>query len=419
MSNLSAALTPATAVVGERARPAMVTAMCAALQGVGGGLGWSLLPPLMPAIAADLSISHELGGLVWGAAPLGIALASPLGGAAVDRFGPRRVAGLAMLAGAAACASRALVESGGALAAAMFLFGLHVGFVAPSIPKALAGHVPLGRLGRANGLALLAYTAGTALTVLLSRSVLAPALGGWRPTMVVAAIAMAVAGALWMALVRDRIALSRHAGLGQVLSLARNRPLLRVAAMHFLLFGGYLAMLGILQRSLVESGMAAGAAGIAVASWLLVAAFANFLGPTLSDRLGRRRPFLLAGSLLAGGALLALALLPPMSAVWLLAVAALGGGSFAPLLLALPLELPGVGPAKAGGALGLLMLVGQVGGFLLPVATGLFAGRGGFQAALALLAVTHLAIVLPAWGLPETGTAAKKAAESGPARLAA
>src|SRR5262245_11748193 len=112
----------------ERERPALVMAMCAAMQGIGGGLGWSLLPPLMPTIAKELGVSHAMGGIVWGAAPLGIALASPLGGAAVDRFGPRRVAAIAMAFGALACAARVLATDAWQLAAAMFVFGLHVAF---------------------------------------------------------------------------------------------------------------------------------------------------------------------------------------------------------------------------------------------------------------------------------------------------
>jgi MFS family permease len=128
------------------------------MNGVGGGLGWSLLPPLMPDVAKELSISHAMGGLVWGAAALGIGVASPFGGWAVDRFGPRKVAGFAMLFGAATCAARALAFGPWTLAFAMLLFGLHIGFVAPAVPKALAGHVPAASLGRANGLAVLAYT---------------------------------------------------------------------------------------------------------------------------------------------------------------------------------------------------------------------------------------------------------------------
>src|SRR5207253_2592753 len=130
------------AVMAERAG-ARTIAACAAMQGIGGGLGWSLLPPLMGGIAKDLGISHAMGGVVWGSASLGIALASPLGGAAVDRFGARRVAGIAMLVGAIACAARALAVGPWSLALLMLLFGAHIGFVAPALPKALAGEVPL------------------------------------------------------------------------------------------------------------------------------------------------------------------------------------------------------------------------------------------------------------------------------------
>jgi len=408
-----------TATTTPPARPRTTTAMCAAMQAIGGGLGWSLLPPLMPTIARDLSITHSMGGLVWGAAPLGIALAAPLGGAAVDRFGARRVAGFAMLIGALACASRALAFDGWTLALSMFVFGLHVGFVAPAVPKALAGHVPLTALGRANGLALLGYTLGTAATVLTARTMLMPLLGGWRPTMVFAAAAMALMGVLWLLVTRDRIALSRHASLRQVLSLARDRQLLRVAAIHFLLFGGYLALLGLLPRALWDAGMKPQQIGLAVAGWLVCAGIANFAGPWLSDRIGLRRPILLVGAALAGSALGLMALLPSGAALGPLALAALGGGVIAPLVLSLPMELPGIGVARAGGALGLLMLVGQVGGFLFPLLTGAIAGRWGFAAALGLLAVGHAAIIIPALGLRETGRNRAQVAPAAPAQAPA
>ena len=34
-------------------QPKRVIALCAALQGIGGGLGWSVLPPLMQPISAE------------------------------------------------------------------------------------------------------------------------------------------------------------------------------------------------------------------------------------------------------------------------------------------------------------------------------------------------------------------------------
>jgi MFS family permease len=87
----------------------------------------------------------------------------------------------------------------------------------------------------------------------------------------------------------------------------------------------------------------------------------------------------------------------------LLAISAIGGGSFAPLLVTLPLEVEGIGPKRAGAAIGLLMLFGQVGGFILPVLSGAAADRGGLPFALGFLALVHLAIVFPARSLKETG----------------
>lgn len=383
-------------------KPVVVVTMCALMQGIGGGLGWSSMPALMPSIAKDLGLGHAAGGFVFGAASLGIAIASPIGGAAVDRYGARRVAGLAIIAGALACAARALATSTWSLALAMLVFGLHIGFTAPAIPKALIAHVNPAKVARMNGLALLAYTLGTAATMMLAKPLLVPFFGSWRGVMVGAGAMMATAGVLWLVLVRDGSVLHRHAKVTDALALARDGQVLRVAMMHFLVFGGYLALLSLLPRALVESGMPILKVGPAIAAWLVAAGIANFAGPWLSDTLGRRRVMFVGGAIVAAAALAGVALAAayaPTKAPIFLVIAALGGGSFAPLLLTLPLELPGVGPAKAGAALGLLMLVGQVGGFLLPVVSGAMAQGSGSPAALAVLAVAHLLVVIPALGL--------------------
>lgn len=383
-------------------RPMIVLAMCALVQAVGGGLAWSVMPALMGPIAKDLGLGHAAGGFVFGAASLGIAVAAPIGGAAIDRWGARRVASLALFAGALACAARAFATGTWSLAAAMLVFGVHIGFTAPAIPKVLAAHLPLAKVARANGAALLAYTLGTALTMLVARSVLLPWLGGWQKVMLASGAAVAVVALLFSLLVRDGESAVRHAKVSDSLALFANGQVRLVAAMHFLVFGGYLALLSLLPRALVESGLSPSKVGGAIATWLAFAGAANFAGPWLSDVLVRRRPVFLAGAVVAGAALLgvaAAAAWAPSKVPVFLAIAALGGGSFAPLLLTLPLELPGVGPAKAGAALGLLMLVGQAGGFLLPVLSGAMAQASGCPAAVALLAVLHLAVVVPALAL--------------------
>ncbi len=384
-------------------RPLLVTALAALLQAVGGGLGWSVVPPLLGPIGADLKLDAVTSGIAWGAAPLGIALAAPLGGLLVDRHGPRRVAGLGMLLGALACGARAVAVGPISFSLAMLVFGAHVGMVAPSLPKALAGHVAPASVARANGLALLAYTLSTAIVVAVGGPALLGLFGDWRTVMCVAALAMAAAALVWLVALDDRAAASGHAGLRQLLEVAKHRELLKVALMHFCLFGGYLALLGTLPRALAAAGLGAAQLRTAIVGWLLAAASANFAGPWLSDRVGLRRPFFVLGAALAGSSLTALALGATSLAVPLLVLAALGGGCFAPLLLTAPLELPGIGAPRIGAAMGLLMLVGQLGGFLLPVASGVAAKHLGFTGALALLAVAHLAILLPAMALDERG----------------
>jgi predicted MFS family arabinose efflux permease len=301
------------------------------------------------------------------------------------------VGGIAMLFGALLCAARVFCVGPMSLALCMLLFGLHIGFVAPSVPKALAVAVPAQKLARANGLALLGYTITTALMMLGARTLLSPLLG-WRGSMLFAAGLMVVVAVAWLRVVRDGVS-GRHGSLAEMITLTKHPGLVRVAVMHFVVFGGYLALLGILPHVLGKTG------GLAIAAWLIFAAIANFMGPWISDRIGSRRIVLALGTFVCGAALLALAVSPARSALIFLPLAALGGGAAAPLLLTLPLEMDKVGPARAGSALGMLMLVGQIGGFLLPAASGAMGGRYGFGAAIALLAVAHVLAALPALGL--------------------
>ena len=124
---------------------------------------------------------------------------------------------------------------------------------------------------------------------------------------------------------------------------------------------------------------------------------------------------MVAGTVVASASLLVMALLPPGQAMWVLIVAGFGGGAIAPLLFTVPIELASVGPTRAGAAMGLLMLVGQIGGFLLPVVSGMTLGSGGFAAMMVLLAVLHLALLFPALTLRETGAGTSQALPANPA----
>ena len=194
--------------------------------------------------------------------------------------------------------------------------------------------------------------------------------------------------------------------------LARNASLMRVAAMHFLLFGGYLAMLGLLPRALVESGHAAGPGRprhrglahrrrdrelrgpLALRSHRTKAARPRRRRPGRRHRARRHglragcgddRPCSSSRRSAAGASRRCSSRSPPRSRA--------------------------SAPPASGAALGLLVLVGQTGGFLLPSLAGTVTQSAGLPGAIALLAAVHLLILAPALGMRDTR--ASRSAPSG------
>jgi MFS transporter, CP family, cyanate transporter len=378
-------------------RPVRITSVVAMMNAVAGGLGWSVIPPFLPEISEELGLSHTMAGFVWGSVPLGVALASPIGGLLVDRTGSPLVAGLAMIAAGAAVAARALVHEAWTMALVMLVFGLATGIIIPALPKTLAEHVAVPRLARANGVMMLSYTFTTALTMLLARTHLAPAFGGFRGTMVFTGALMTATAFIWMAVV-PRAPVVPQGAHGFGFDLMANAEFRKVVLIFGLWNGSYLALFGLLPRALLSRGLDDGGVRVAITSWLLVAGIANFLGPVLSDRFAQRRTFFVLGALVAGGALVVLAVNSALSTsmtMGLLTIAALGVGGFAPVLLTMPVELDEIGVERAGAAAGLVVLAGQIGGFLLPVIAGAAADKH-VSSALFLLALAHLVMVLPA-----------------------
>jgi MFS family permease len=388
--------------INSKAQPGLLMAMICILEVVF-ALCWASLPALMPVIAVDLSISHTMGGFIWGLLRLGVAIASPIGGVAVDRYGQRRVLGLALIVAGLATAGRSMAPDAWFLAFLMFLFGLSVGFLTPSIPKAIAGHMKPEHIGRANGATFLSLTFGNALTILTAATVLAPLFGGWRSLMAIAGAAIALIGILWLLMVKDRIPPSEGTSIRQVINMGKDGQMVRVTLIQTMQFGGYVVMLGILPRALTESGLSPAIVGEAVALWLAVLGLFNIVGPWLSDLKGERRPFVLIGALLAGAGLLVMAFSPSWSYLWLLIVIAIGNGCFGPILVTIPIEMPSIGPAKVGAAIGFIFTFGQIGAFLLSTFTGIAAESGGLAAALVTLAAVHFIIIIPFRGLMETG----------------
>jgi len=174
----------------------------------------------MPTIAGELKLGHVAGGSS-GHAPLGIALASPLGGCASTATA-RAASRPSPCSSAASPAPAARSRSTPSLWRGDVRLRRAHRVRRSCHSQGARGHVDTHKLARANGSLCLAYTLGTAITVLTARTAIAPALGGcaspwsspasrWHHRVV------------WLLGVTDRMTVSRHAKLSEVSHLQQTR----------------------------------------------------------------------------------------------------------------------------------------------------------------------------------------------------
>jgi NNP family nitrate/nitrite transporter-like MFS transporter len=255
----------------------------------------------------------------------------------------------------------------------MVAFGVALALWLSNFPKALGEWFSPDELGLANGLAQAGVGLGLATATSLTPVLVGP-VGGWRSLTQGLGLATLALAALWLGTVRARganAADTRVTGAAALLDsirrVVRVRDVQLVSLCYLLYVGGYLAFVGYVPTYLTTvRGMSGEAAGASFALGPLAFILGSLVLPALSDRLGLRRAVYLPGMLVGGLALFAVvwALGVPL---WL-AFAALGFGTgVIALLFVIPVELPDVGPALAGSAVGVTTTAGFLGGWLSPL----------------------------------------------------
>jgi MFS transporter, CP family, cyanate transporter len=329
------------------------------------------LPPLFATIGADLNLSLVEIGTIWGIGSFTGIFFALIGGTLGDRFGTRTTLFVVCLLTGVFGLSRSLAVDFFTLLVTSMLLGVFYSIIPVILFKVIRQWFPPQQLGMASGVISAGFASGLMLGPLLSTSLIAPALGGWRQVLIFYGIVAMVFSVLWL-IVHPREAadegaerkmISLRANLRYVMSL-RNLWLLSTAALGVnACFNGFT---GYLPTYLKTIGWANLDADRALSVFFLFSLLAVVPLSVMSDRFHWRWGFLIFGAAVLGLGIGSLAFVE--GGLILIVVGATGivFDGFMAIYNASVLEVEGIGFAYAGTALGFSTTIRNLGGTFSP-----------------------------------------------------
>lgn len=365
------------------------------------------IPALFTEIVEQIPLTKVQMGTVMGVLTFASLFFAPIGGAVSDKIGSRWALGASVLTIAFAGALRAYVGSANGLILCMFFIGAGMAVLGPNMPRALGMWFSPKELALANGLCISGMGIGGAVAMATAASLMSPAFGGWRNTLLVMGIVVLGMGLLWVFLYRDRE--QEGAAEAKKQNMKENfKKVLKVKDLWLLsgFYGlnmvGMMALITFLPVSFEERGLER--AGELVSIMLGTTVVFNILGGILSDKVGKRKPFLIISSVVFGIGILALATLKGLPLILALVVTGAALGTIAPILMTVPVELEEIGPALSATAFGLIFMIGNTGGAFGPILSGkLMDLAGSHWAGFIFMAVVLIVAAGCALPLRETG----------------
>ena len=329
------------------------------------------MPPLFSEITEQIPLNKAQMGTVMGVITLASLFFAPIGGALSDKLGARWAFGIASIIVALAGGYRYFAESITDLIICMFILGAGIAMYAPNMPKALGTWFPRKDLAMANGISISGMGIGGAVAMATARNVLSPAFGGWRATTAALGGLVLLVAILRMIIYRDRegAALRKKPNVFENFKdVLKVRDIWLIAFYYGLNMVSLVAVITLLPITLEERGVenAGGLVGIMMGATVVF----NILGGMLSDRTGKRKPFLLVCAVLFGICILGFANFTGTPLLITLVLAGAAMGTIAPVLMSVPVEMDRIGTALVGSAVGFIFMLGNTAGFVGPVVAG-------------------------------------------------
>jgi predicted MFS family arabinose efflux permease len=329
------------------------------------------LPPLFTSIAADLNLTLVEVGMVWGVGSfIGIFFAL-IGGTLGDRFGSRATLFACCVGAGIFGLTRAFAQDFSALLLTTLVFGIFGAIIPVILFKVAREWFPPHQLGMASGVISSGFATGLMLGPLLSTSVIAPTLGGWRQVLIFYGIVAIVIGLLWL-LVHPVTQKGTPGAAPRVSFMDSLRFVMRLRNVWILGIGGlginacFAGFTGYLPTYLKSIGWQPLDADQALAAFFLASLCAVIPLSILSDRFRLRRSFLIFGAAVLATGIGSLSVIDTSLIVVTIAITGLVFDSFMAILNASVLEVDGLTGVYAGTAIGFATMIRNLGGAFSP-----------------------------------------------------
>ncbi|MGZ8688124.1 MAG: MFS transporter [Gaiellaceae bacterium] len=309
--------------------------------------------PLIPQIQDDLDTSHAVAGLLGTIPVLCMGLFAPVAAYLAAKIGTRR----AMTIGLALIASfgvlRAVVPSAWLVILLTWPVGIGMGLGNALAPISVKEHFER-RPATGTGVYTTGIQVGSASSAALAVP-LAAWLGGWRGALIAISCVALLSLFAWAFLTRGDLPHSAPAATVPRLPWRSRTAWLLVAIFSFMGMA-YYGLNAWLPDAYSERGWSDGEAGVLLAMMNLTAIPASFVVPWLSDRAGRRNPFLLGLSLCFITGTVVLVAAPALAYGGALVAGIAQGGLFA-LVMTLPLDFERT-PKRVGALVAMMLGLG-------------------------------------------------------------
>ncbi|MEM8863041.1 MAG: MFS transporter [Chloroflexota bacterium] len=341
----------------------------------------SLFAISMPTMALSVlfdELQQELGitlvqvGVIWAVPSFTALLMAIPGGLLSDRFGPRTMLLIIYVGSGIFGLLRAFATGYISFIIFSLIYGLIIATGAINMIKVISNWFHPAERGFANGVFSIGFASGFLIGSFAAATYLSPWLGGWRPVFILFGVISIVIGVVWF-LVHPKDDEIRQATsfrqdvvvpLSKIIQI-KNLWLIGLGKVG--LWGAVRGFTGYLPLYLRGEGWDPAQADSAVSLFFLCSLIFVMPVSILSDRIGLRRPILLAVSLFVGIGIMATGV---SGGFWILIFVGLTGFSFDAfmgLAVAATTEVKGVGQALAGTAVGFVFMTQEVGGMLAPI----------------------------------------------------